>query len=335
MITNEGIRERIDSIRDYGCSWGAAGIGRFRVSLLRQRSSFMIVLRVIPFDIPSLDTLGLPPVLAAIESFERGLVVVAGPTASGRTATLAAFVHSINAAQHRHIVTLEQTIEYLHRDLNGSVTQREVGVDTDTFATGLRSALTQDPDIVVVDASLDASTIETALVAAETGRLVLTTLPAMEAAEVVSRLVSMFPSDSQDAARRRLSHALKAIVVQRLLPRADGKGMCAALEIMWSTPATQGIVEDRGRAEELKDAIADGNKTEGMQTLEQHLADLVAEKTITKDAALAAVADPDEYERAASERAMRESKGKPEQRRGARDRRRGVRDRRRRKKKST
>src|SRR6185436_14611442 len=163
LIPNEQDRARIDQIKDYDCSWGAAGIGRFRVNILKQRSSFMIVMRVIPFEVPTIDKLGLPKVLEKISAAERGMILVTGVTGSGKSSTVAALINQINAQSNKHIVTLENPIEFLHRDLQGSVTQREIGVDTDSFAMGLRAALRQDPDVVLIGELRDAETIDMAL----------------------------------------------------------------------------------------------------------------------------------------------------------------------------
>ncbi len=169
LISNEDDRARIDKLRDYDCSWGMPGIGRFRVNILRQRSSFMIVMRVIPFDVPTFETLKLPAVLAEVASAERGMILVTGVTGSGKSSTMAAIINHINQNQHRHILTLENPIEFLHRDINCSVTQREIGVDTDDFRTGLRAALRQDPDVVLIGEMRDSETIDTAMKAARRG----------------------------------------------------------------------------------------------------------------------------------------------------------------------
>src|SRR5438445_146220 len=229
LIANEEDRGRIDRLRDYDCSWGMPGIGRFRVNILRQRSSFMIVMRVIPFDVPTFESLKLPGVLAQVATAERGMILVTGVTGSGKSSTMAAIINHINQNQHRHILTLENPIEFLHRDINCSVTQREIGVDTDDFRTGLRAALRQDPDVILIGEMRDAETIDTAMKAAETGHLLVSTLHTPDAVTTVSRIISMFPPEEQEIARLRLSEALHAVVSQRLLPRADGRGRAAAL----------------------------------------------------------------------------------------------------------
>ena len=297
LISNDEDRARIDKLRDFDCSWGMPGVGRFRVNILRQRSSFMIVLRVIPFDVPTFDTLKLPAVLTTVASAERGMILVTGVTGSGKTSTMAAIVNHINQTQRKHIVTLESPIEFLHRDVNCSVTQREVGVDTDDFHVGLRAALRQDPDVIVIGELRDAETVDTALKAAETGHLVISTLHTPDAVTTVTRLVAMFPAEHQAVARVRVAEALQAVVSQRLLPRADGHGRAAALEILICTGAARDLITDPTRTAELHDYIRDGRDEYGMQTFDQHLMELVAEGVVDYETALAAVTDTGAFER--------------------------------------
>src|SRR5256885_7628553 len=207
LIANDEDRARLDKLRDYDCSWGMPGVGRFRVNILRQRSSFMIVMRVIPFDIPTFDTLKLPAILTSVAAAERGMILVTGVTGSGKSSTMAAIVNDTNQMQPKHVVTLENPIEFRHRDINSSVTQREIGVDTDDFRAGLQAALRQDPDVVMIGEMRDAETIDTAMKAAETGHLVISTLHTPDAVTTVTRLVSMFPAEEQEVARLRLVEA--------------------------------------------------------------------------------------------------------------------------------
>src|SRR2546427_80550 len=248
LLPSDEDRARIDRLRDYDCSWGAPGIGRFRVNILRQRSSFMIVLRVIPFDVPSFESLKLPPVLTTVAAAERGVILVTGVTGSGKSSTMAAIINHINQTQNKHVVTLETPIEFLHRDISCSVTQREIGVDTDDFRMGLRAALRQDPDVVLIGEMRDAETIDTAMKAAETGHLVVSTLHTPDAVTTVSRVVAMFPPEEQEIARVRLSEALQAVVSQRLLPRADGRGRVAAVELLICTGTARDMIKDPNRA---------------------------------------------------------------------------------------
>src|SRR5688500_12220257 len=232
LISNEKIREKIDQMTDYDCSWGAPGIGRFRVNILRQRSTFMIVMRVIPYNVPGCDVMGRPPVYERIAATARGMVLVTGVTGSGKSSSLAAMMRHINETMEKHIVTLEEPIEFLHRDVRSSITQREVGTDTETFRLGLRAALRQDPDVIVLGELRDAETIDTAMKAAETGHLLLSTLHTPDAQTTIMRMISMFPPEEHDGVRLRLAEALHAVISQRLLPRMDGKGRVDACEVM-------------------------------------------------------------------------------------------------------
>ncbi|HEU4630670.1 MAG TPA: PilT/PilU family type 4a pilus ATPase [Gemmatimonadaceae bacterium] len=296
LIQSEPVREDIDNLRDYDCSWGAVGVGRFRVNILRQRSSFMIVMRVIPFEVPTFEGLRLPPVLERIARAERGMVLVTGVTGSGKSSTMAALVNHINSHANKHIVTLENPIEFLHRDLQSSVTQREIGVDTESFAVGLRAALRQDPDVVMIGEMRDAETISTALKAAETGHLLISTLHTPDAQTTISRILAMFPPEEQDIVRIRLAESLSAVVSQRLLPRADGSGRVVAAEVMVVTPTLRDLILDPGRVAELPEYIAQGREQYGMQTFDQHLGELVHEGAISFEVALAAASRPSDFE---------------------------------------
>lgn len=292
LIANEDDRARIDKINDYDCSWGAPGIGRFRVNILRQRSSFMIVMRVIPFEVPSFERLAVPSVLKQISEAERGMILVTGVTGSGKSTTMAAMINHINQHDNKHIVTLENPIEFLHRDLQSSVTQREIGVDTESFCMGLRAALRQDPDVVLIGEMRDAETIDTAMKAAETGHLLISTVHTPDAQSTVLRIMAMFPPEEQDVVRVRLAESLHAVVSQRLLPRKDGNGRVAALEIMIVTPTIRDLMLDRDKVNEIRDYIAAGREQYAMQTFDQHLEQLVQDGTIDLNVALAASTRP-------------------------------------------
>jgi len=297
LIANDEDRARLDKLRDYDCSWGMPGVGRFRVNILRQRSSFMIVMRVIPFDVPTFDTLKLPAILTTVAAAERGMILVTGVTGSGKSSTMAALVNHINQTQQKHVVTLENPIEFLHRDINSSVTQREIGVDTDGFRAGLHAALRQDPDVVMIGEMPDAETIDTALKAAETGHLVISSLHTPDAVSTITRLVSMFPAEEQEVARMRLCEALQAVVSQRLLPRPDGHGRVPAVEVLICTTAARDLIKDPARTPELHDYIRDAREQFGMQTFDQHLIDLAMDEVVTYEAAVAAATNPKEFER--------------------------------------
>ncbi|MFC1639908.1 type IV pilus twitching motility protein PilT [Gemmatimonadota bacterium] len=296
LIPSEEDRKLVDQIKDYDCSWGAPGIGRFRVNILRQRSSFMIVMRVIPFEVPTLDKLNLPRVIGDIAEAERGMILVTGVTGSGKSSTMASMINHINTAMNKHIVTLENPIEFLHRDLKSSVTQREIGADTDSFKIGLRAALRQDPDVVLIGEMRDVETVDTAMKAAETGHVLISTLHTPDASTTIARIVAMFAPEEQDIARSRLADSLQAVISQRLLQRADENGRCPALEIMICTPAIRDLIRDRSRVGEIKDYIADGRDQYGMQTFDQHLIDLVEGNMVTFEVAKAAASNPADFE---------------------------------------
>ena len=232
LISSDEDRARIERLRDFDCSWGMPGVGRFRVNVLRQRSSFMIVMRVIPFTVPTLESLRLPEALAQMAESERGLVLVTGVSGSGKSSTVAAMVHHINRTQQKHVVTIENPIEFLHRDLSCSITQREVGVDTESIVIGLRAALRQDPDVVVLGEMADAETIDTAIKAAETGHLVIATMPTADVVATVERVIAALPAEEREVGRMRFAEALRAIVSQQLLPEKKEKGRVPAVEVL-------------------------------------------------------------------------------------------------------
>ena len=289
-------RDRIDELRDYDCSWGAPGLGRFRINLLRQRGTLGIVMRVIPIEIPTLEQLNLPPVLSSIAERERGLVLVTGVTGSGKSTTLAAMIGHINRTRRKHIITLEDPIEFLHRDNLSSITQREIGMDTDSFATGLRAALREDPDAVLVGEMRDTETIDIALKAAETGHLVFSTLHTQNAVQTISRVVAVFPPEEQEMVRVRLAETLVAVISQRLMPRKNGSGRVAACEILMATAAIRDCILDPERTAEIFDLIAEGRETYGSQTFDQHLMDLVKADVVDFDVAMAAANNPSDFE---------------------------------------
>jgi twitching motility protein PilT len=296
LMTNEDDKARIDKIMDYDCSWSSPGIGRFRVNIMKQRSSFMIVMRVISFVVPTFESLRLPHALEKVADAERGMVLVTGVTGSGKSSTMAAMVNYINQHENRHILTLENPIEFLHTDIQSSITQREIGSDTTDFKMGLRAALRQDPDVVMIGEMRDAETIDTAMKAAETGHLLISTLHTPDAQSTILRIMAMFPPEEQDVVRIRLSETLTSVVSQRLLPRADGNGRAVAAEILIVTPAVRDMIADGNRIGEIRDYIADGRDQYGMQTFDQHLADLVHEETVTFETAMAAATNPSDFE---------------------------------------
>ena len=295
LISSEEDRARIDRMRDFDCSWGMPGVGRFRVNVLRQRSSFMIVMRVIPFTVPTIESLQLPEVLKSIAESDRGLVLVSGVAGSGRSSTVAAMVHHINRTLHKHIVTIENPIEFLHRDLSCSITQREIGVDTESLAVGLHAALRQDPDVVVIGDIADAPTIDTAIKGAETGHLVIATTTTPDVLTTVERIIATLPAEERDIGRVRFAESIRAIVSQQLLPLKDDKGRVAVVEVLIATPAVRELLKDPSRVSQVKEVMAESRKELGTQTFEQHLEELLEAEQITEEtkrAALATVAPP-------------------------------------------
>ena len=296
LIPHEKDRSRIDELTDYDCSWGLPGLGRFRVSILRQRGVLGIVMRIVPIEIPTFADLRLPPVLEEISNTERGLVLVTGVTGSGKSSTMAAMIGYINRNKQRHIITLENPIEFLHRDLNSSITQRDVGWDTESFSSGLRSALRQDPDVILIGEMRDKDTIDTALKAAETGHLVISTVHTKNAVQTLTRIIAVFRPEEQDIIRVRLADALAAVISQRLLPTADGEGRVLAAEVMLVTGTIRDCITDPERMEEIADLIHDGREQYGSQTFDQHLMDLVHEEIVTFEVAMSAANSPSDFD---------------------------------------
>ncbi len=307
LLPDDAARSSLESLHDYDCSWGMPGVGRFRVNLLRQRSSIMIVMRVIPFAVPTVEELELPAVLSRIAEAERGLVLVTGVTGSGKSSTVAALVHHINQNLSKHVVSLENPIEFLHRDINCSVTQREVGVDTASVQVGLRAALRQDPDVIVLGDLRDPEAVDLAIKAAEEGHLVIAAMPTADVQSTLQRLFSVFPLEEREIGRVRVSEALRAIVAQRLIPRADGEGRVAAVEVLLATPRVREVLRDPTRTEDLKVEMIRGRDEVGSQTFGQHLDDLVAKGLVTAETARAALtADPEVQARVSGGRGCRE-----------------------------
>jgi twitching motility protein PilT len=289
-------RPRIDSIQDYDCSWFAEGIGRFRVNIMKQRGSFMIVMRVIPLDVPTFDKLQLPPILTKIAEAERGMILVTGVTGSGKSSTMAAMINYMNQKSNRHILTLENPIEFLHKDINSAITQREIGSDTSDFKQGLKSALRQDPDVVMIGEMRDAETIDTAMKAAETGHLLISTLHTADALSTINRIVAMFSPAEQQVVRIRLAESLHAVISQRLIKKVDGKGRAVAAEVLLNTPAVKDMIIDGNRVSEIKDYMEASKEQYGMQSFDQALTDLVISKQISFHAAMAAASKPADFE---------------------------------------
>jgi twitching motility protein PilT len=276
-------------------AYSVPGLGRFRCSVFQQRGTVGLVLRVIPVKILTIRDLSLPLVLEQIAGERRGLILVTGTTGSGKSTSLAAVIDYINSTRTEHIMTIEDPIEFLHRDKKSLVNQREVEVDTKSFALALRAALRQDPDVILVGEMRDYETIETALTAAETGHLVLSTLHTLDATETVNRIISVFPPHQQKQIRLQLAAVLKAVVSLRLLPRADGLGRVPAVEVLRATSYIKDCVENKEKTKLIRDAITQGTSQYGMQTFDQSLYRLYRQDLISFEEALRQATNPDEF----------------------------------------
>lgn len=275
--------------------YGVQGVGRFRINIFQQRGSVGIVARIIPDRIKSFPELGLPPVLEKISDERRGLVLVTGTTGSGKSTTLASLIDRMNTLRNSHIVTIEDPIEFLHKDKKSFVTQREVDVDTRSFSEALRGAMRQDPDVVLVGEMRDLETIETALTAAETGHLVLSTLHTLDAAETITRIISAFPPYQQKSIRIQLAGLLKAVISQRLIRSAKGSGRVPAVEVLVSTALIRDYIVNEEKTSQIRDAIAAGTSQYGMQTFDQSLFYLFQGGFITLEEALRGASNADEF----------------------------------------
>ncbi|GFE57055.1 type IV pilus twitching motility protein PilT [Geobacter sp. AOG1] len=294
-IMNEKQRKQFEDNYETDLAYGVPGLGRFRVSVYSQRGSVAMVFRSIPFGIPSIDSLNLPPALKKLAMEERGLILVTGTTGSGKSTTLASMVDYINDNRTCNVITVEDPVEYLHKDKKSIVSQREVGFDTASFGNALRSALRQDPDVILVGEMRDLETIETALTASETGHLVMSTLHTLDAAETVNRIISVFPPFQQRQVRMQLSGVIKGVVSQRLVPRADGKGRVPAVEVMIGTARIRECIDDKEKTKQIPEAIAQGFVSYGMQSFDQSLMQLYSNKLITYEEALRQSSNPDDF----------------------------------------
>jgi twitching motility protein PilT len=275
--------------------YGHPEFGRFRVNVFYQRGGLQAALRLIPPKVRQIRELNLPPVIERIAGERRGLVLVTGTTGSGKSTTLAAMIDYINHQSSRHIITVEDPIEYLHSDDRSVITQREIGADCVSFGAGLKGALRQDPDVILVGEMRDIETIETALLAAETGHLVMSTLHTLDAAETITRVIAAFPDHQRGQVRLILANILRGCISQRLVPRADGLGMVPAAEVMVSTGLVRECITVPERTREIRDAIARGYTTYGMQTFDQSLMSLWREGLITFEEALAQATNADDF----------------------------------------
>jgi twitching motility protein PilT len=294
-LMNDQQRDHFEKHHDADLSYGTPDGVRYRVNVFRQRGQTGMVLRLIPPEVPGFEKLNLPPAVQKLCEEERGLILVTGITGSGKSTTLAAMIDFINRARACHIITVEDPIEFMHKDRRSVVNQREIGFDAESFAQALRAALRQDPDVILVGEMRDEETVETALHAAETGHLVMSTLHTLDAVETVNRIIGIFPPHQQGQIRLGLAAVLRGVISQRLVSRADGKGMVPAVEILVQTARTRELMEDPKRTREIRDAIANGRNPYGMMTFDQCLADLVQRRLISYETALASSTTPDDF----------------------------------------
>src|SRR6266508_5536461 len=299
MMSNRQ-KQKLKEVSEVDIAYSVNGLGRFRANIFQQRCDVSIVLRVISDQSKTTGALGLPPVIDRIAEERRGLILVTGATGSGKSTTLAAMIDRINTTRSGHIVTIEDPIEFLHRDKMAFVTQREVDVDTRSFAEALRGALRQDPDVILVGEMRDLETIQTALTAAETGHLVLSTLHTLDATETVMRIVSSFPSHQQKSVRIQLSGILKAVISMRLMRAAKGSGRVPAVEVMVSTGLIRDYIINEEKTYLIREAIAAGASQYGMQTFDQSLFHLVQSGLISMEEALHNASNADEFKMRAS-----------------------------------
>jgi twitching motility protein PilT len=294
-VMSPGQREIFKKRNELDFAYSVPGLGRFRCNIFIQRGTIGIVFRVIPMRIPTIEELNLPDVLKKIAMEPRGLVLVTGTTGSGKSTTLAAMIDYINMNRTCNVITIEDPIEYLHRDKMSIINQREVGSDTESFSKALRSALRQDPDVILVGEMRDFETIQTALVAAETGHLVFSTLHTIDATETINRVIAVFPPYQHKQVRMQLSSVIKGIISMRLMPKADGKGRVPAVEVLVATATIKDCILDPDKTKLIPDVIAQGKIHYGMQTFDQSLFDLFKAGLITYEEALRRASNPDDF----------------------------------------
>jgi len=287
-------RKEFEEVGEADFSYAIEGVSRFRVNAFRQRGSTSLVLRAIPFQVKTIDELGLPEVVRRLADEPRGIVLLTGTTGSGKSTTLAAMIDHINSTRARHIVTLEDPIEYLHRDKLSIINQREVGADTESFARAMRRVLRQDPDVILIGEMRDEETVRTALSAAETGHLVLSTLHTMDAAETINRIIDFFPPHLQQQARVMLASTLKGAISQRLVPRTDHEGRVAVSEVMVATGRIQDLILNPEETGRITEVISEG-EFYGMQTFDQALLQFVTAGVISEEVALETASSPHDF----------------------------------------
>jgi twitching motility protein PilT len=294
MLSDPAKLEEFAAEHEVDFSYSLEGLGRFRVNAFKQRGSISIVMRAIPMSIKSIEELQLPPVVCELAEAERGIILLTGTTGSGKSTTLASMIDHMNRTMRKHIVTIEDPIEFLHRDRNSIINQREVGMDTTSFSRALRRVLRQDPDVILVGEMRDEETVHTALSAAETGHLVLSTLHTVDAPETINRIIDFFPPHQQQQARAMLAGTLRGIVSQRLVKTADGAGRVACCEIMTMTGRVHDMILDPKQTGNLREVVAEGGYY-GMQTFDQHLLEHVQSGRVSVEQSLRAASSPHDF----------------------------------------
>ena len=294
-VMSPGQREVFKKKNDLDLAYSVPGLGRFRCNIFIQRGTIGLVFRVIPMRIPTIEELHLPDVLKKISMESRGLILVTGTTGSGKSTTLASMLDNINTNKTEHIMTIEDPIEYLHRDKRSIVNQREIGNDTESFSKALRAALRQDPDVILVGEMRDFETIQTALTAAETGHLVLSTLHTIDATETINRIISVFPPYQHKQVRMQLASVLRSIISMRLVPKIDGNGRVPAVEVLIATAMIKDCILDPDKTKMIPDVIAQGALHYGMQTFDQSLFNLFKGGLISYEEALRRATNPDDF----------------------------------------
>ena len=294
-VMSPGQREVFKKKNDIDLAYSVPGLGRFRCNIFIQRGTIGLVFRVIPMRIPSIEELNLPDVLKKISLESRGLILVTGTTGSGKSTTLAAMLDNININKTEHIMTIEDPIEYLHRDKRSIVNQREIGNDTESFSKALRASLRQDPDVILVGEMRDFETIQTALTAAETGHLVLSTLHTIDATETINRIISVFPPYQHKQVRMQLASVLKSIISMRLVPKVDGNGRVPAVEVLIATAMIKDCILDPDKSKMIPDVIAQGALHYGMQTFDQSIFNLYKGGLISYEEAIRRATNPDDF----------------------------------------
>jgi twitching motility protein PilT len=314
-VLTENQKKRFETEDELDFSFGIQNLARFRGNCFKQRGCVAMVIRMIPFNVRTFQDLGLPPVVAKLAERPRGLILVTGPTGSGKSTTLAAIIDKINKERKGHIITVEDPIEFIHRHHSCIVNQREVGTDTKSFSSALKYALREDPDVILVGEMRDLDTISSALTIAETGHLALATLHTNSAAESINRIIDVFPSNQQSQVRAQLAFVLEGVLTQTLLQKARGRGRCMASEIMVATPAIRAMIRD-DKIHQIYSSMQSGKKF-GMQTMNDSLYQLYESREVTQEECLRVSSDPNEFLRMIGQKPMEDEGIKPVERNSA------------------